>query len=159
MLKLLKAQITVFVIGTFFGFYTIYEDFKRFYSYEGTLFKLKDCVVPNPVTTPCFYGSFAFLAGLILSFLIYKKYKLKEKFLKIQNYLLWLVEFGFIFAWTNFSIVFYRYLQASGDTFTGCSGVKNTTPFTTPCFYGSVIFSVALFIVFFTKRKLQSNRH
>ncbi len=152
--NLLKSQVAVFLSGTIFAYYTVYQDFRRFYFYEGTIFKLKNCTIPNPVTTACFYGSFAFLMGLIISLIILKNFRVKKSIIKLQKYLLFLTEFAFVFAWTNFSLIFYKYLKTSSGTFIGCSGVKALSPFLTPCFYGSVIFTISLFLVFYIKKRL-----
>lgn len=71
---LLLAQIITSVFGTVFAFTSVYFDFQRFYTVEGSYTKIKNCVIPNPVVTPCFWGAFGFLAATIWAFIIYKKY-------------------------------------------------------------------------------------
>lgn len=70
---LLITQLIIAIFGTIFAFTSVYFDFQRFYLIEGSYSKIKDCVIPNPVMTPCFWGAFGFLAAAIWAFVIYKK--------------------------------------------------------------------------------------
>lgn len=142
--RLFQLQIAVLAVGVVFAFYTIVTDFMRFYNYEGTLLKIKDCIVPNPVTTPCFYGAFAFLIALIWSWRLYKKTGPLQA--RGQKYLTWFLVASNLFAWGNFSRVAISFYQSAGHATKGCSGVLTTNPFTTPCFIGSAIFLLALII-------------
>ncbi len=142
----------VLAAGTLFAWYTVYNDFRRFYDSEGTLFKIQDCAIPNPVTTPCFYGAFAFLIALIWSIVIMK--------LSVANFraslskLLWLLIASVIFAWGNFvySLVRFYQTQTSGQAI-GCSGQLVTNPWTTPCFIGACNFLLALVIAWILFRR------
>lgn len=135
----------VLAAGTIFAWFTVYSDFSRFYDSEGTLFKIQGCAIPNPVTTPCFYGAFAFLIALMWSIIIWRK--------PIANFrahlgkLLWLLVASVIFAWSNFvySLVRFYQTQASGHAI-GCSGQLVTNPWTTPCFIGACIFLISLLV-------------
>jgi len=149
--RLLQLQTLALAIGTGFAFYTVVVDFIRFYGFEGTVFKVQDCVVPNPVTTPCFWGAFAFLVALVWSSRLLRQVQL----VRGQRRLSWLLVASTIFAWGNFSRVAYDFYRAGTGSTTGCSGVLTTNPFTTPCFIGSVIFLVALTIALFLNRQLR----
>jgi hypothetical protein len=70
--KLLKILTLVLLGGTIFAWYTVAQDFIRFKNIQGTIFKVSDCLIPNPVTTACFYGAFGFLAAVIWSYKILK---------------------------------------------------------------------------------------
>ncbi len=152
MKKLLLLQILILVAGTIFAWYTVYHDFARFYAIEGTYFKVSDCIVPNPVTTPCFYGAFAFLAALIWSIYIIRM--ISDRQIVQQKRLVWLLFASVLFAWSNFGYVYYKFLANQGRPTIGCSGQLMTNPFTTPCFIGSVIFLVALIVSLLIKRLL-----
>lgn len=142
MRRLQFLQCGVFLAGTVFAFYTVYEDFVRFYDAEGTLFKIADCAYPNPVTTPCFYGAFAFLLGFILS--------LKALNVPGQDLFKWLRRIfflslaGTLFAWGNLGLALYKFYIL--DSNIGCSGVPTQSPFITPCFVGAVLFFSALIV-------------
>ena len=133
--KYKKLLPIVLFIGTVFAFYTVYNDFLRFYSYEGTYFKVRDCAVPNPVTTPCFYGAFAFLSAFIWSIIDQK-----------IRYLSYFLIGGAIFAWSSFGYELYSYFNAGGESYIGCSGIEISNPFTTPCFQGAVLFLISMIV-------------
>jgi len=154
--KLSTAQIVVLLSGTLFAFYTVFIDFLRFYQYEGTFFKVKDCIYPNPVTTPCFYGAFAFLLALLWA------YKIKDTvgsndFLVKQKKLIYLLVVGTIFAWSNFGILYVKFLNTPAGEQFSCSGVPATSPFTTSCFVGSTVFLVSLILGIVLYRKVPAN--
>ena len=137
-------------MGVLFSWYTAVNDFIRFYNTEGTIFKIKDCFFPNPVTTACFYGAIAFLVAFIWSVYILKnKDAVKKEF--HQTRLSWLLAAGTIFAWANFANVLYKFYGTGSNI--GCSGVPISSPFLTPCFYGSVIFLVSLIIALIIVKK------
>lgn len=151
MKKLLQFQALVLLGGTIFAWYTVYQDFSKFYAIEGSLLKVTDCVVSNPVTTPCFYGAFAFLFALIWSIYILRLTEDKLKAIHHKK-LTWLLVASTIFAWSNFGYVLYKFLANSGQPTIGCSGQLMTNPFTTPCFIGSVIFLIALLVNLWLRR-------
>lgn len=140
--KLLWLQSIILLAGTAFAYYTVYSDFQLFNFYEGTIFKLKDCVVPNPVLTPCFYGAFAFLVAFIWSLFILKS---KEIFKQERRLLLLLIA-STIFAWGNFFSVVIRYYTTWLGPKVSCSGTELINPLQTSCFIGSMIFLIALIV-------------
>ncbi len=133
-------QASLLFLGNIVAFISVYDDFVRFYGAEGTIFKIENCTYPNPVLTPCFYGAFAFLCALIWTCLILKK---DEHLLRIrqEKYLSWFLVGGTIFAWGSFTKLSLDYFNGSRI---GCSGAPMTIPFFTACFYGSVLFFLAL---------------
>ena len=126
------GHVVVLLVGTVFAWVTIILDFLRFYNTEGTIFKLEHCIIPNPVTTPCFYGAFAFALGIFLTG-------------------------GSIFAWTNFLLLAYDFYHTPIGQGVGCSGVPTSNPFVTPCFVGAVLFLVSLIFSLFILRKDKSS--
>ena len=144
-MKYLKYLLSFTLLaGTIFAWYTVFNDFLLFYADEGTFFKVNNCIIPNPVTTPCFYGAFAFLGAFIWSLFILGFNPERQK--KNYFYLIWLLIGSNIFAWTNFTIILVRFIQAQGHPALGCSGQITTNPFTTPCFIGASIFLLSLII-------------
>jgi hypothetical protein len=141
----------VLLVGALFAWTTVYNDFARFYNFEGTLWKISDCVVPNPVTTPCFYGAFAFLIAFIWSLRLLRTTDDARRRRSLKN-LGWLLLASVLFALGNFTYVLVRFYSSEGDN-RGCSGVATSSPFLTPCFVGSVIFLVAFFTQLLLVRK------
>lgn len=151
-----KFLIFVIIAGAAFAWYTVFVDFAKFFDIEGTIFVLKNTALPNPVKTPCFYGAIGFLVALYWSYLV-----LVQKDVVVQKkqhiYLTLFLIGGTIFGWTNFFIGYTKFIANNGKPVIGCSGQIMTNPFTTPCFYGSVLYLVslvvALGIVFLQKSK------
>lgn len=139
-------QFLIALIGTIFSFTSVVFDFTNYYNNCGTIFISNSATIPHPFATPCFYGAFAFLTALILSYLILFKQK------KSQKYLVSLAAFGSAFAWGNMFLEFNKFFAAKGSPYTGCSGATVTNPFLTACFGGSVIFLI-LFIFSFRNKK------
>lgn len=132
--KLQKLLTIILFGGSIFAWYTVFNDFSRFQRIYGTIFRIENCSVPNPVTTPCFYGAIAFVIALILSI------KKNEKPLYI------LLIGGTIFAWSNFAYEVYKFYASTGVK-TSCAGVITNNVFTTPCFYGACIYLLGLITI------------
>lgn len=139
--KLYILQNLILFIGTIFAFFTVYTDFARFYQMYGSLTRISDCVIPNPVTTPCFYGAFAFLISFIWSMKIYKN---RDRDNTSQGKLQYLLIASTLFAWTNLAIEIYKFYNIENTNKISCSGVPTESIFTTACFIGSTIFLLAL---------------
>lgn len=140
--KMYYIQVFTLLVGTVFAWTTAVVDFLRFYEAEGTLFKIADCVYPNPVTTPCFYGAIAFAVALVWAVSLLKKEG--EVRVKDEKYLAGFLAAGTIFAWASFGRLAYNFYTALPGQGVGCSGVPTASPFTTPCFIGSMLFLVSL---------------
>lgn len=144
MKKIYQFQSLVLLIGTIFAWFTVYTDFSRFYKFYGSLTRIQNCVIPNPVTTPCFYGAFVFLAGFIWSLLILKR-KTEDQLIQQKKLNLLLVA-GTIFAWGNFAYEIIKYYLVKSGPKVSCSGIPTDNIFLTSCFYGSVIFLSSLIL-------------
>lgn len=143
--KLLKTQLFVAIFGTIFAYTSVFFDFLRFYNIENTIFKVKDCVIPNPVLTPCFWGAFAFLLSIFISFKLIKNYQTKTQ----KGFIIYLLGCN-AFAWSNFALEINKFLQAGGKQYIGCSGQTVSNPFLTPCFGGSFIFLLLIIVAIIT---------
>lgn len=153
-----RVLTVVLACGTIFAFYTIYKDFSIFYGFEGTLFKVTDCVVPNPVTTPCFYGAFGFLIAFIWSIKLMKFEPAKQ--FKHRKWMVWFLIAGNIFAWSNYLYSIRGFFKEHDGPIIGCSGQIVTNPFGTACFIGASIFLVSLILgitVYCAHKKLQES--
>lgn len=151
MLKIYWIQAFTLFVGMIFAWTTIVVDFMRFFRSEGTLLKVTDCLFPNPVTTPCFYGAIAFMIAFAWAvFLVGKEDKTRKSG---QKFLMVFLSAGTTFAWSNFSILAYDFYTALPGEGVGCSGVPASSPFLTPCFYGSMLFLLALIVSIVIQRK------
>jgi hypothetical protein len=137
--------------GTIFAWYTIWNDFQRFYLNEGTVFKINDCISPNPVTTPCFYGGIAFAIALVWSIILVKKSN--ENFHSGLQKLVWLLVASTVFAWGNFLYEVGKFVNRGSKPAIGCSGQLVTNPLYTPCFVGAAIFLICLIIALIIYKK------
>lgn len=156
--KFLQAQILFLLSGTVFAWNSTIQNFIRFYGYEGTIFKIKDCFIPNPVTEPCFYGAVGFLVALIWAIYIYKNRE-QEKAMKYQHYLWWFLAAGTIFAWYNVSKEFIAFYSTRTGPVLGCSATPITNPFLTPCFAGASIFLLSTIVagIIYSNQKNKPN--
>ena len=142
MKKILFAlQATLLTGGTIFAWYTVFGDFDRFFSANGKIFQFSGCQFPNPLATPCFYGSIAFVIALALAFQIFA-----NPVFKTQKYLSILLFSGTIFAWSMVAKEFYKFSQIKSGAYIGCTGLSASSPIHTPCFTGASIFLVAFLL-------------
>ena len=150
--KLYITQVLVLLGGVLFSWYTVYADFTRFYNTEGTLFKIKDCVYPNPVITPCFYGAIVFLIAFVWAIYMYREKLFPSRVHKQQR--LWLILLaGTAFGWINFGFSLFKFYAAPVPEQVTCSGVPTDNPFLTPCFWGSVIYLIAFLLSWVIMKK------
>lgn len=154
--KLYIIQVLVLLGGVLFSWYTVYADFTRFYNTEGTLFKIKDCVYPNPIITPCFYGAIVFLVAFVWAIYVLRDKLFSSRAVKQQR--LWLILLaGTAFGWVNFGFSLFKYYTSAVDVKVTCSGIPTDNPFLTPCFYGSMIYLIVFLIAWFIIKKDKDN--
>lgn len=155
MKKLFLIQSIVLLLGTLFAWYNVVIGFVKFYKLEGTIFKVRDCVIPNPVTEACFYGAIAFAVAFVWSVLIQKRKDRSQ-----ERYLLWLLIAGSVFAWYNVITEFIKFYSKRNEIVFGCSATPIVNPFVTPCFYGACLFLIATVtagvLYFYKKEQLYS---
>ncbi len=126
--------------GAVFAGGSVTRDFIAFYGYEGTLFKIADCVTPNPVTRPCFYGSLAFVVAFAWTLSLLRSSDLGRGLRWLTIFLVGCV----LFALSNLSLELYRFYAAPVGSAIGCSGAVIQNPYATPCFVGSTLFVASL---------------
>lgn len=129
----MRIQQVLLGAGTIFAWYSVAMDALRFYRTEGTLLKFSDCVYPNPVTTPCFWGAVLFAVILVLA-----------ARRASQRRIVQLLVLGTVFAWGNFLWGVRSFYQAPSGEGTSCSGVPVDSPLESSCFYGALFFTAAL---------------
>jgi hypothetical protein len=146
-----KFQSSVLFVGTVFAWTTIYSDFARFYTYYHSYTRIQNCVIPNPVTTPCFYGAIAFFIAFLWSLFILKNPQ-SDRTLHQRKLNLLLIA-GTLFAWGNFAYEAFRYYAVVNTPKVSCSGVPADNILFTSCFYGAVLFLLSLIVSFVTVRR------
>jgi hypothetical protein len=155
MKKMYFVQSLVLLAGTIFAWFTVYADSSRFYNLYGNITRISDCVIPNPITTPCFYGAFAFLGAFIWSLYILRFSK--EKKIIHQKRINILLIASTIFAWSNLALEIYNFYLQKTSPKVSCSGVATDNIFTTACFIGSMLFLTSLIISFVINSKNKNN--
>jgi len=150
--KLIYTQAILLSIGTVFSWTTLVFDYRRFFTSGGHLLQISGCAVANPVVTPCFYGALAFLASMIWAIIILRSST--ESIVARQRNLQYLLAAGVVFAWGNLIYEAYLYMQVQPATsaFSCPSGDEPINPLLTPCFYGALIFLIALIISILIRR-------
>ena len=143
---LLKVQVALLAMGTVFSWITLFFDYQRFFASGGHILKISGCTVANPVITPCFYGALTFFAAFVWA--IVNLRSASDAALKMERGLRLLLAAGTIFAWGNFSYEVYRYLQPqpTASAFSCPSEIVAAHPLMAPCFYGALIFLMALVV-------------
>jgi len=139
-------RVIVLLGGIAVSWTAVINAFVNFYNIEGTIFKIKDCVIPNPITTPCFWGALAFLGG---TYWAYKLYKSKNK---SERYFLYFMIFCILFAWINFVIELRGVTPKPGALIAPCPAAPYG-PFLSPCFFGSILFTLSFLLTCFLYRK------
>lgn len=127
--------------GTLFAWLTVGNDYFRFLANEGI----------NPIKTPCFYGAIGFLLSYFFS--VYILFSKKEKQKKLEKFLVIFLIAETLFGWGNFVIELCKFYLFKGPK-TSCSGYVVSTPFRTPCFYGSSLYLLSLITSILTLKKL-----
>ena len=151
--KLLGIQTLIIAAGVVYSWSRVVIQLQTFYARYGTIFKFKDCEMPNPLATACFYGAVAFVAAFIWSLNLYLSKEPAQKSEKhLRNFLL----FGVCFAATVLAYEFLLYykvlifLQLVVPTVTCSPGVF---PLKTPCFVGFNVFLIGFIFASYVVKK------
>ena len=152
-IKRLGVALIVFLLaGSGIAWSTVILAFTRFYHNEGTLLKINDCIFPNPVTTPCFYGAIAFVICLIWAIMLFRRASLGS-----YTKLMWLLFASTIFGWGNVAYEVYQF-STHPKGIVGCTASVITNPFQSPCLYGSIMFLLSLVTTYIIVQKLKTNK-
>ncbi|OGH65420.1 MAG: hypothetical protein A3J66_02260 [Candidatus Magasanikbacteria bacterium RIFCSPHIGHO2_02_FULL_47_14] len=151
--KLLYLQTLILVGGIAFSWATLVNQFITFYNTYGTLFRVKDCTIPNPVTTACFYGALAFVFAFFWSFLL-----LLRTTLKSQKYLRNFLLFGVVFALSVLTYEFLVYYRVIVPPVQGIGCSPGVFPLKTPCLRGALFFIASFITAFFATRELKKEK-
>lgn len=125
--------------GVVFAWSTLIGQFERFFDLYGTLFKVSNCIVPNPLVTPCLYGATALIGALVWSlWLLYRPTPVGSRWLR--NFLV----FGVVFAVSVVTVEALQFYQVIGGPSVSCS--PGASPTQTPCFTGMLFFAAACLV-------------
>jgi len=129
--------------GAVFAWTTLFGQFERFLGVYHTLFRFADCIMPNPLITPCFYGAVAFLVALGWS-----AYLIVRPSMRGDVWLSRLLLFGVFFALAVLgyeAAEYYKWIDFGGVSVSCAPGVH---PLATPCFTGLLFFGAAYALSF-----------
>lgn len=146
-----SLSLTIFG-GAIFAWTTLIGQFQKFLAVYDSIFRFSDCIIPNPIATPCFWGAVAFVVAFIWSlYLIVRPNERGDIWL--SRFLL----FGVLFALAVLgyeAIEFYHLVDFGGVSVSCAPGVH---PLNTPCFTGFLFF-LAAFVLSWVLRKVNNNR-
>lgn len=136
----LTLQAAMLFVGNIVGWTTVFTEVNSYCS---------GATLVNPLASPCFYGSLAFLASFVWTmFVLFKK---DTKKIVDHAKKLWLLLLaGTIFAAVNNVPIIYNFYTQPASV--GCSGNIITNPFTTGCFMGFTCFLLAFLFASFAVR-------
>ena len=147
---MLVVQSVILLFGTLFAWSKLIPQFANFNAIYGTLFRFRDCTVPNPFVTACFFGSVAFIVALFWSSRILQEpTHTGER--RLRNFLLFCVIFAGSVLLYEFAD-FYRWIPQSGIPISCSPGV---VPWKTPCFFGLLFFLLAYVTSILTTKRLK----
>jgi len=149
--KLLWVQSLILIGGTVFAWTKLLTQFDTFYSTYGTLFRFRDCVIPNPLATACFYGSLAFVVALVWSVVVLK-IPTEIRARRLRNFLLFCVLFAG--SVVSYEVADFYKLLPNGGIPISCTPGAN--PLVTPCFYGMLFFIASFVTAIFATRRLRT---
>ena len=135
--------------GTLFAWWNVFIKFQLFFDAGYSITQFRNCSVPNPLGTACFYGAICFALAFVLSVMIVKD-TAKEQLKKILH---WILIAGTLFAWSNFAWQFKKFADNDFQPTTGCTATIVNNPFETACFIGAVLFLSSLLISLLIKRR------
>lgn len=120
--------------GVLVSWHSVLSQTLTFLSYYDSLFHVRNCVVPNPLLTPCLYGAIALCIGFV--------WALSLALSNNPNGSRWLVRllmFGSVFALCVllFEALEYYHVFTLGA---GVSCSPGTPPWQTACFSGFLVF-------------------
>jgi hypothetical protein len=132
---ILLVQSFVLLCGTLFAWSKLIPQISNFQALYGTIFRYKDCTVPNPFLTACFFGSLAFIVALLWSSRVLQEPShTKER--RLRNFLLFCVIFAGSILLYEFAD-FYKLFKSGGIPISCSPGEE---PWKTPCFFGLIFF-------------------
>lgn len=132
------------IAGNIIGWFTVVSEITDYCKQLGGIWALTDFsgnIVENPLLTPCFYGSIAFLVALGWNVYLLRS-KDNEKIAKHFRWFITLLVAGTVFAAVNNVPIFQQFYN-NPENAISCSGKKVTNPYLTSCFLGLSSFTAA----------------
>lgn len=143
----LYAQLAALMAGNYVGWSTIFKEIRSYCESEGgrfgALLSFSGTAEKNPLLTPCFWGSIAFLIAFAwtISIIMEKEQNKKQS---SHKKIVILLAGGTLFALVNNLPIFYKYLTQPKGQILSCSADKITNPWVTSCFLGFTAFALSL---------------
>ncbi|MBP9668912.1 MAG: hypothetical protein KBE09_01345 [Candidatus Pacebacteria bacterium] len=148
--QLLLVQMLLLGGGTLFSTYTLFGQLYDFHALHGTIFRFADTFTQNPLLTPCFFGTCAFIIGFTASLVLLMRFTLRDE-RWLRNFLIFGVCFAALvlvyeaceyFKWIHFA--------------TSVSCAPGVHPLQSPCFTGFVFFILSALCAQVIVRKAHS---
>lgn len=137
------------IAGTIFAWWNVVIEFQLFFDAGYSITQFRNCTIPNPLGTACFYGAICFALSLALSTVILKD---RNK-ARLQQILHWILIAGTLFAWSNFAWQFKKFADNGFEPTTGCTATIVNNPFETACFVGAMFFLCSLLLSMYIKKR------
>lgn len=120
--------------GVVVSWYSVFSQAINFLRYYDSFLHVRNCIVPNPVLTPCLYGAIALFVSCVWALSLALTPNPKG-----SPWLVRLLAFGTVFAAgvLVFEALEYYHLFTLG---TGVSCSPGTPPWKTACFSGFLVF-------------------
>ena len=143
----LYAQALFLTIGSGVGWYSVINEVQDFCAQQGeglsSLLSFTGTYTTNPLLQPCFWGSIAFVAGLVWTLAMLAG-KVTNISVGLRRTRLFFVG-ATLFAAANNYLPIYRFVtDSAGDSGFGCSAAGHGNPFLSACFFGLLSFALAL---------------
>ncbi len=132
--KLLLVQVLLLGGGTLFSSYTMFGQLYAFRELHGTIFQFTDTFTNNPLATPCFFGSLAFLIAFTASVVLLLRFEWRDE-RWLRNFLIFCVCFAAIVLAYE-ACDFFQWIHVG----TAVSCAPGVNPLQSPCFVGLVFF-------------------
>lgn len=150
------------IAGNVIGWFTVVSEITDYCKQLGGIWALTDFsgnIVENPLLTPCFYGSIAFLIALVWNIYLLRS-KDDTKIAKHFRWFITLLVAGTVFAAVN-NVPIFQQFYSNPENAISCSGKKVTNPYLTSCFLGfsgffsAMIFSIVTYLRFSKQNSIQ----
>jgi hypothetical protein len=145
------SLVVFLAIGALVAWSTTILALTRFYGSEGTLLRLDNIGIPNPVITPCFWGAVAFLIAVPWAGSLYSRLGRANP---VGGYRMlgWFLVACVLFGWSVVGYESWRLSQSATGSIIGCTAAPMTSIFQSPCLYGSSMYLASLVAAYIVVR-------
>ncbi len=132
--KLLLVQVLLLGGGALFSSYTIFGQLYEFRALHGTIFRFADTFTNNPLATPCFFGSLAFLIAFTAAVVLLLRFDVRDE-RWLRNFLIFGVCFAAVVLLYE-ACDYFKWIHVG----TSVSCAPGVHPLQSPCFVGFIFF-------------------